>query len=144
MSNLAILADSKAQNDSLFPVLAMFRYDCPLTVKLASTQWNLVKKTWRDSAPIDMFLSSVSVLVVVQLSFEVPEGLMNNPVYIYFFLLSKESVIRSLGLFPHQGVLVPPSFTWPTFVLCLISDIIVAISNVPTPDVESAQSLLNA
>jgi hypothetical protein len=53
-------------------------------VKLASTQWNLVnKKTWRDSAPIDMFLSAVSVLVVVQLSSEVPEGLMNNPVYIY-------------------------------------------------------------
>jgi hypothetical protein len=39
------------------------------------------KKTWRDSAPIDMFLSAVSVLVVVQLSSEVPEGLMNNPVY---------------------------------------------------------------
>jgi hypothetical protein len=28
-----------------------------------------------------MFLSAVSVLVVVQLSSEVPEGLMNNPVY---------------------------------------------------------------
>jgi hypothetical protein len=39
------------------------------------------KKTWRDSAPIDMFLSAVSVLVVVQLSSEVPEGLRNNPVY---------------------------------------------------------------
>jgi hypothetical protein len=38
------------------------------------------KKTWRYSAPIDMFLSAVSVLVVVQLSSEVPEGLMNNPV----------------------------------------------------------------
>jgi hypothetical protein len=52
-------------------------------VKLAITQWNLVNKktTWRDSAPIDMFLSAVSVLVVVQLSCsEVPEGLMNNPV----------------------------------------------------------------
>jgi hypothetical protein len=35
------------------------------------------KKTWRDSATIDMFLSSVPVLVVVQLSSEVPEGLMN-------------------------------------------------------------------
>jgi hypothetical protein len=82
MSNLAILADSKTQNASLFPVHAMFRHDCPLTVKLASTQWNLVNKTktWRDSAPIDMFLSAVCVLVVVQLSSEVPEGLMNNPV----------------------------------------------------------------
>ena len=41
------------------------------------------KKTWRDSAPIDMFLSAVSVLVVVQLSSEVPEGLTNYPVYMY-------------------------------------------------------------
>jgi hypothetical protein len=39
------------------------------------------QKTVRDSAPIDMFLSAVSVLVVVQLSLEVPEGFMNNPVY---------------------------------------------------------------
>jgi hypothetical protein len=39
------------------------------------------KITWRDSAPIDMFLSAESVLVVVQLSSEFPEGLMNNPVY---------------------------------------------------------------
>jgi len=57
----------------------------PLAVKLASTQWNLAKKkkkkTWRDSAHIDMFLSAVSVLVVVQLSLEFPEGLMNNPVF---------------------------------------------------------------
>jgi len=82
MSNLAILADSKTQNASLFSVHAMFRYDCPLTVKLASTQWYLAnkKKTWRDSAPIDMFLSAVSVLVVVQLSSQVTEGLMNYPV----------------------------------------------------------------
>jgi ABC-type polysaccharide transport system permease subunit len=78
MSNLAILADSKTQNVSLFH--AMFCHDCPLTVKLASTQWNLVKRTWRGSAFIDMFLSAVSVLVVVQLSSEFPEGLMNNPV----------------------------------------------------------------
>jgi hypothetical protein len=41
------------------------------------------KKTWRDSAPIYIFLSAVSVLVVVQLSSEVPEGLMNYPVYSY-------------------------------------------------------------
>jgi hypothetical protein len=45
------------------------------------------KKTWRDSAPIDMFLSAVSVLVVVQLSSEVPEGLMNYPVYTILLLL---------------------------------------------------------
>jgi len=34
----------------------------------------------RDSLPIDMLLSAVSFLVVAQLSSEVPEGLMNNPV----------------------------------------------------------------
>ena len=39
------------------------------------------KKTLRDSLPIDMLLSVVSVLVVAQSSSEVPEGLMNNPVY---------------------------------------------------------------
>ena len=38
------------------------------------------KKTWRDSLPIDMLLYAVSVLVVVQSSTEIPEGLMNNPV----------------------------------------------------------------
>ena len=30
-----------------------------------------------------MLLSVVSVLVVVQSSSEIPEGLMNNPIYIY-------------------------------------------------------------
>ena len=40
------------------------------------------KKTLRDSLPIDMLLSSVSVLVVVQSSSEIPEGLMNNPLYL--------------------------------------------------------------
>jgi len=35
----------------------------------------------RDSLPIDMILSAVYVLVVAQSSSEVPEGLMNNPVY---------------------------------------------------------------
>ena len=39
------------------------------------------KKTWRDSLPIDMLLSAVSVLVVAQSSSEIPEGLMNNTVY---------------------------------------------------------------
>ena len=39
------------------------------------------KKTLRDSLPIDMLLSAVSVLVVAQSSLEVPEGLMNNPVF---------------------------------------------------------------
>ena len=41
------------------------------------------KKTWRDSLPIDMLLSAMSVLVVAQSSSEIPEGLMNNPVLLY-------------------------------------------------------------
>ena len=39
------------------------------------------KFSWRDSLPIDMLLSAVSVLVVAQSSSEIPEGLMNNPVF---------------------------------------------------------------
>ena len=77
-------ANSKAQNAFLLPVHAMFRHDCTLAVKPASTPRHLVhkkkKKTWRDSLPIDMLLCAVSVLVVVQLSSEVPEGLLNYPV----------------------------------------------------------------
>jgi hypothetical protein len=80
MSNLAILADSKTQNASLFPVHAMFRHDCPLTVKLASMQWNFVNRKKLGEILHLLILSAVSVLVVVQLSSEVPEGLMNNPV----------------------------------------------------------------
>jgi len=75
-------ANSKTQDAFLFPVHAMFRHDCPLAVKPASTPRCLVhKKTWRDSLPIDMFLSAVSVLDVAQPSSEFPEGLMNYPVY---------------------------------------------------------------
>jgi len=32
-----------------------------------------------------MLLSAVSVLVVAQSSSEIPEGIMNNPVYIYIY-----------------------------------------------------------
>jgi len=35
---------------------------------------------------LDMLLSAVSVLVVAQAISEVPEGLMNNPVYIYIYI----------------------------------------------------------
>ena len=60
---------------------AIFRHDYPIAVEHASTPRPLVqKKSLRDSLPIDMLLSSVSVLVVAQSSSEVPEGLMNNPV----------------------------------------------------------------
>ena len=38
-------------------------------------------ETWRDSLPIDMLLSAVSVLVVAQSSSKIPEGLMNDPVF---------------------------------------------------------------
>ena len=93
MSNLGDATDvnhanSKTLNAFLLPVHAMFRHDCSLVVKPASTPRRLVQKknTWRDSPPIDMLLSVVSVLVVVQPSSEVPEGLMNYPVYTYVFV----------------------------------------------------------
>ena len=37
------------------------------------------------SLSVDMLLSAVSVLVVAQSSSEIPEGLINNPVYIYIY-----------------------------------------------------------
>jgi hypothetical protein len=77
----SVLANSKTQNAFLFPVHTMLRHDCPLAVKPASTPTRLVhKKAWSDSLSIDMLLSAVSVLVVAQLSSELPEGLMNYPV----------------------------------------------------------------
>jgi hypothetical protein len=60
---------------------AIFRHDYTLAVEPASTPRPPVKKPWRDSLPIDMLLSAVSVLVVAQSSSEISEGLMNNPVY---------------------------------------------------------------
>jgi hypothetical protein len=91
MSNLAILANFKTQNGFLFPVHAMFLHDCPLAIKPASTPRRLVhkKETWRDSLLIYMLLPAVSVLVVAQWSSEVPEGLMNNPVYTEYFSFTK-------------------------------------------------------
>ena len=76
------------QNAFLLTVHAVFRHDYPLAVEPASTPRPLVqKKTLRDSLPIDMLLSAVSVLVVAQSSWEVPEGLMNNPVYNFVLLM---------------------------------------------------------
>jgi len=76
------LANSKIQNAFLFTVNAIFLHDYPLAVEPGSTPRSLVqKKTWRISLLIDMLLSAVSVLVVAQSSPEIPEGLMNNPVY---------------------------------------------------------------
>ena len=78
----SVLANSKTQNAFLFTADAIFLHDYPLAVEPRSTPRPLVrkKKTWRDSLPIDMFPSAVSVLVVAQSSSEIPEGLMNNPV----------------------------------------------------------------
>jgi len=79
----------------------MFHHDYPLAVKPASMPWRLVhkKKTWRNSLPIDMLLSAVSVFVVAQLSLEVPEGLMNYPVLTYCLALRPS---ESLALFNYE------------------------------------------
>ena len=75
-------ANSKTHNAFLFTVNAIFLRDYPLAVEPGSTPRPLVqKRTWRDSLPTDMLLSAVSGLVVAQSSSEIPEGLMNNPVY---------------------------------------------------------------
>ena len=77
----SVLANSKTHNAFLFTVNAIFLHDYPLAVEPGSTPRPLVhKKTWRDSLPVDMLLSAVSVLVVAQSSSENPEGLTNNPV----------------------------------------------------------------
>ena len=78
----SVLANSKTYNAFLFTVNAIFLHDYPLAVEPGSTSRPLVqKKTRRYSLPIDMLLSAVSVLVVAQSSSEIPEGLMNNPVF---------------------------------------------------------------
>ena len=69
----SFLANSKTQNAFLFTVNAIFRHDYPLAVEPGSTPRPLVqKKYWKDSLPIDMLLSAVSVLVVAQSSSEIP------------------------------------------------------------------------
>jgi hypothetical protein len=45
-------------------VLAKFLHYCPLAVKPTSTPWLIPNQNWRDSLPIDMLLSAVSVLLV--------------------------------------------------------------------------------
>ena len=65
-------------------------------VEPGSTPGPLVqKKTWRDSLPIDMLLSAVSVLVVAQSSSEITEELMNNPVL--FLQLFRKSPCAIIG-----------------------------------------------
>ena len=78
----SVLANSKTQNAFLFTVNTIFCHNYPLVVEPGSMPRPLVqKKTWRDSLPIDMLLSAVSILVVAQSSSEIPEGLMSNSVY---------------------------------------------------------------
>ena len=79
----SVLANSKTQNAFLFTVNVIFRQSRLLP---SGGTWKYdkapsTKKSWRDSLPIDMLLPAVSVLVVAQSSSEIPEGLMNNPVY---------------------------------------------------------------
>ena len=77
----SVLANCKTRNAFLFTVNAIFRHNYPLAVEPGSTPRTLVQtKTWRDSVPIDMLLSAVSVLIFAQSSSEIPKGLMNNPV----------------------------------------------------------------
>ena len=88
----SVLANSKTQNAFLFTANANFRHDYPVAVEPGSTPRPLVQKTWRDSLPIDKLLSAVSVLVVAQSSLEIPQGLMNNPV----FFSGRASVVTNL------------------------------------------------
>jgi hypothetical protein len=60
-----------------------------------------IKKTWRDSLPIDMLLSAVSVLVVVQPNLEIPEGLMNYPVLSEWFNLKYRINNSSYKIIKH-------------------------------------------
>ena len=48
-----------------------------------------------------MLLSAVSVLVVAQSSLEIPEGLMNNSIYIYYFTLLTMFVYLSKANLKH-------------------------------------------
>ena len=98
----SVLANSKTQNAFLFNVNAIFLHDYPLAVEPGSTPRPLVqKKTWRDSLPIDMLLSAVSVLVVAQSCSEIPEGLMNNPVYYGKYCSNKKNYLLGNCHFYH-------------------------------------------
>ena len=106
----SVLANSNTQNAFLFTVNAIFLHDYPLAVEPGSTPRPLVqKKTWRDSLPVDMLLSAVSVLVVAQSSSEIPEGLMNNPVLLYTRQRPTASLLlgRSLSQTRDSGVSQP-------------------------------------
>ena len=73
----SVLTNSKTQNAFLFTVNAIFLHEYLVAVEPGSTPRPLVQKK------IDMLIFAVSVLVVAQSSSEIPEGLMNNPVYVH-------------------------------------------------------------
>lgn len=53
----------------------------PSGEKPATVSWRLLpKQIWKDSLPIDMHLSAVSVLIIALPGSEIAEGLMNCPV----------------------------------------------------------------
>jgi len=66
----------------------------------------------RDSLPIDMLLSVVSVLVVAQSGSEVPEGLMNNPVFTTHWDVPPKD---------HSSVTIPTELSWPTYEVTYLS-----------------------
>jgi hypothetical protein len=92
MSTLGDAADVKFGNFGKFQDTERVFIPCPRHVSSRlpppsdktckyDTAPSTQKKTWRVSLLNYMLLSAVSVLVVAQRSSEVPEGLMNNPVY---------------------------------------------------------------
>jgi hypothetical protein len=100
MSTLGDAADVKFGNFGKFQDTERFFISCPChvssrlppsdkTCKYDTAPSTQKKKTWCVFLLIYMLLSAVSVLVVAQRILEVPEGLMNNPVYnffVFFFL----------------------------------------------------------
>ena len=114
----SVLANSKTQNAFLFTVNAIFRQS---RLPPSGGTWKYAKapsteKTWRDSVPIDMLLSAVSVLVVAQSSSEIPEGLMNNPVFKRCFYISED--VYDKFFFPmFRRKVLPPSSEWKNLIL---------------------------
>ena len=81
----SVLANSKTPNTFLFTVNAIFHHDYPLAVEPGSTPRPLVQEKLGEFLYllICSFLPCL-VLVVAQSSSEIPEGLINNLVYLPF------------------------------------------------------------
>ena len=115
----SVLLNSKTQNAFLSPVHAMFRHDCPLAVKPASTPSRpLPKQTWTDSLPIDMLLSAVSVLIVAQSSSE--SGGTYELFCIYRLVAAREGTYTSFNYVTVKRFsLLQVSTSWLSSQLCL-------------------------